>query len=191
VVVRAAYGDSGVYLLLAVRDDAWQTDSGLGDSADCVVVFADALPSTTIASCTDCSIGLGHKSLSYTTNYLRIETGAGNSVKFSQYDDNMWSWIEHTLPKSDLGRLWGITCEEIASPSGERSVELLIRWGTFRRIGGPWPPSSGTLLGLSVGYDDRDAPSATKSLRWLGKDPWADDADSVQYWGDLRIGMRP
>jgi hypothetical protein len=123
-----------------------------------------------------------------------VDLAGPNSVPDSfTYDDphlscDFWTWSTSTLTFEQAAASYGISVEALVLDSTHQAQEWMLTW---ERVAASLrsPPMAGrTRIAFSGGYADIDAPGDSVSrLRWLGRDPWASDAQEVNYWGDLLL----
>lgn len=194
VVVKAATTAEGVYVYARVTDDVWmmpESDEHYeASTTDILNLYIDQLGSYAIASCRDCLIGLYNSSLSYYHRHLRLQAGGpmGSLGVFLGYKDpNIWSYTwSVALSPADAWERFQMRFEGVESAPQTREFECMLTWHAYDLAQGLCP---GERLALSVTYHDRDALADSASrLSWMGRDPWAPDAQEMGYWGDLVVG---
>lgn len=189
VTVRAAGSASGLYLSFVVDDDDWVTRLSSEDyGADALDFYIDHLDANTVFTCTDCWIGYYNTTLTYSSHNFKVWLGdlVSDAIRYEHYDENLWSWQAVTLSPDVAQAVYGALFEKISIDAGTRAFEIFVPWDMLDFA--TTPPSE-TKLAFVPGYNDRDgAIRDTSMLRWLGKDPWGADAQTVNYWGDLEVG---
>jgi hypothetical protein len=190
VVIKAAADCSGLYLCCIVQDNTWVDRAGSDDyGADAMDLFLDQRSAEEIAICDGCYVGLHNTSLTYGTQQFQVWMGATtppSSLQYQAYDESQWSWQAATCTFEQLNALLGIGFEVIIMDGTHKAQEWFVPWRSVGRGGQSTIPGPGKRIAMSGGYNDKDGDNTTPGeLRWLTKDPWASDAQQVQYWGDL------
>ncbi len=193
VVIKAAADCAGLYLLCSVEDNTWVDKASADDwGADAIDLYLDNQSADDIATCDGCYIGLYNTTLTYATQQFQVWMGASAlpaSLQYQAYDDNLWAWAAAVYTFADLTAALGIEFEVMGVDATHKAQEWFIPWRSVGNGGLPEVPSSGTRIALSGGYNDKDGDNPSPGeLRWLGRDPWAADAQQTQYWGDLAMG---
>jgi hypothetical protein len=183
LVIKAAGTERGLYLLATVGDNIWVDPADDNDwGADAMDLYVDAQ---------DCLIGLYNSTLSYTTQQVFVWMGgaaAPSGCRIAYYDENMWSWQGTPMSWSDMGAVWGLQAEVVQVDATHKAQEWFFPWDRFGKGLGVGTPLAGRRVALSGGYNDKDGDNTDPHcLRWLGRDPWAEDAKTVNYWGDLLL----
>lgn len=191
MIIKAAMTDAGVYIYAEVKDNVWVDWSG-GDSYgdDSVDLYFDALSANEIFTCTDCLIGLYSSTLSYTTQQIQVYMGATampNSFRFAYYDELLWSWQTMILGWAEAEALYGFKAEAVTVDGATKAQEWFMPWSSFG--GGIASLAADQDIGFAGGYNDMDGDNIEPDkLRWpIAGDPWAGDAQTVNYWGDMRV----
>lgn len=195
VAVKAAWTSRGLYLCVSVRDDRWIGRTDADDwGADALTVYLDSQDAASIFTCTDCLIGLYASTLSYCTQAFRTWIGAGvppETFHHSYYDEQLWSWQTVNVTRDAARSMYGMTMDAAFLSAGVRAQEWFIPWPSLGcGLQYPQPVDLyGRRIAFTAGYDDKDGEQDMPDcLRWLGKDPWATDAQLVNYWGDILLG---
>jgi hypothetical protein len=192
-VIKAAATTQGIYLYIEVQDNTWvdraTPDACCDDSAD---LYLDEMDANAIFTCTSCLIGLYSSSLTYTTNQVQVSMGATAppvDFRYAYYDNNLWSWQTMNLTWSQAHQLYNFDAEVITVDATHKTQEWFVPWeklGDGIEVG---TSLNGKRIGFAGGYNDKDGdnPNPDK-LRWPETgDPWAADALTVNYWGDLLL----
>lgn len=187
--VKSAWDSTGLYVCLTAWDNTWVDQSSTGDwGADASDMYVDKLSANEIFTCTDCLIGLYSSTLTYTTNMFFIGYGATSppdGFSYQHYDENLWSWQEVGLTFQAADVLYGVKAEVVTLDGTHKATEWFYPWD-FLDVNNEF---AGDRFGFTVGYNDKDGDNTNPDcLRWLGKDPWAGDAQTVNYWGDILLG---
>lgn len=188
--VRAAYGDSGLYVWMLVRDDEWVAPADSGDwGADRIDVYLDTMSSENLWNwfVLESSIGYVTVPLSYSSKLLGVYLASdtdGVPAQVQYYDSSAWSWTFRSLDEVQLGSEFGVVYELLVLSDTTYELELFMPW-TWFVSGTENSIPAGSRMAFTFGYNDKDGGDVDPScLRWLGKDPWAGDAN---YWGDLLL----
>jgi hypothetical protein len=190
-VVKAGGSCRGLYLYCSAMDNVWVDRSSPTDyGADAVDLYLDNMSSGEIANCTDCYVGLYNTTLTFTTQQFQVYMGGASlptGLRFAHYDNSLWSWTtEDDLTWSEANSAYGFGFDVVHEDQAHKVQEWFIPWASVGNGGLAAVPSPGTHLGFTGGYNDKDGDDPNCSeMRWLGQDPWASDAQQVQYWGDL------
>ncbi len=196
VAVKAAWSRKGLYLYLCVRDDRWVERTDAEDwGADVLDMYLDSQDARSIFTCTDCLMGLYASTLTYCTQMFQTWIGAPQQpqrFRYAYYDENLWSWqtVELTYDAAEV--LYSISMDVAGAGTGARMQEWFIPWSSL----GCGIQEGTTLVGkriaFTAGYNDKDGDNVEPHcLRWRGKDPWATDAQLVNYWGDILLDGTP
>ncbi len=194
MLIRAGATTQGLYLYVEVQDNTFvdraSADACCDDSAD---LYFDELSANDIFTCGgSCLIGLYNSTLSYTTNQVQVSMGATApppDFRFAYYDGTLWSWQTLNLTPAQAMELYGLQVEVVATDATHKVQEWFFPWeylGDGIAVG---TDISATRIGFAGGYNDKDGdnPDPDK-LRWPGAgDPWAGDAQTVNYWGDILL----
>lgn len=134
MIIKAAGGSAGLYVLAVVTDNMWVSKPGGGDDwmYDCVHLYTDARSSEEILSCSDCLVGLYNSSLTYSSARYEVWMGdmsPPDNWTYGYYDDNLWSWQTLGLTWSSGESQFGIRGEVVHIDANTRAVEMLIPWG--------------------------------------------------------------
>jgi hypothetical protein len=190
LIIKAAGTGKGIYLYLAVQDNVWVDRSAADDiGADATDLFFDSMSPDDIFTCTDCLVGLYSTTLTYTTQQFQVWMGATappTGFNYQHYDEQLWSWQAMGLTWQAAEVLYGFKAEVITVDGTHKTQEWFFPWEKFGQ-GIPVGTDLGNRhVSLSGGYNDKDGDNPTNDcLRWTGKDPWAGDAQTVNYWGDM------
>jgi len=191
MLVKAAGTRKGIYLYVAVTDNVWVDWSG-GDSYgdDSVDFYFDALDANTIFTCTDCLVGLYNSTLSYTTQQFQVFMGAASiptQFRFAYYDVEFWSWQTLTLTWANAKALYGFEAEIVSVDGVTKVQEWFFPWEKFGGGLALGSDITNRRFGFCGGYNDMDGDNTSPDkLRWPeAGDPWAGDAQTLNYWGDF------
>lgn len=190
VVMRAVGNDYRLYLLVIVTDDVWTDPTEAYDKgSDILMLYFDAMSSEEIGTDTAFLVGIDSTSLTYTTRLMGLRmtsTGLPTGFYLEHYDENLWSWQQMGVSFPAAKMLYGYEADCGRLSPTRTFIEMAIPW---ERYGGGLDYGinmSGRRFGMTVTYHDRDASGQVpKALSWTGRDPWADDALTVNYWGDM------
>lgn len=193
VLVKVGATDEGLYVYSEVRDNTWVDPSG-GDSYgdDSVDLYFDKLSADEIFTCTDCQIGLYSSTLTYTSQQFQLFMGGAEvpgTFRYSYYDDNLWTWTTADLAWNAASALYGFEAEIVAVDATTKAQEWFFPWTFFGKGLEAGTDLNGMKVGFAGGYNDMDGDNTQPDkLRWPnGKDPWASDARTVNYWGDILL----
>lgn len=196
LTIKAAGTARGLYVYSEVKDNTWVDRTAQDDwGSDAMDLYFDALSADEIFTCTDCLVGLYASTLSYTTQQFQVWMGATappNGCAYQAYDELLWSWQEMGLTWATAAALFGFMVDVISIDGNTKGQEWFFPWEKFGQGIAEGTPLDGMKVGFSGGYNDKDGDSDQPDcLRWLGKDPWAADAQTVNQWGDfeLQAGM--
>ena len=193
MTVRAAATERALYLYAEVTGDVWVDWPG-GDEwgQDAVEVYTDQLAADAIWTCPDCLIGLYDTRFTWTTLELLVYMGSQSPpTQFTRVacDEGIWCeffWITMTFEAARI--IHGFEAEVIPVHDGVKVQEWYVPWVFYGQGLVPGTDLADRRFAFSVGYNDMDSDSATADcLRWLGKDPWTSDSNTVNYWGDLLL----
>jgi hypothetical protein len=200
LIVRSAYGVSGLYLYLEVHDDNWQPPAGF--ETDALDFLLDKMSSADIRACNpfDCYIQPSWSwSLTFYSIQYQISIGGGSvpsNCRVNYFDGAAMYWGNE--PIANLATTYGGMNVDIVSVSANvRVMELYIPWTWVGCSGGVGSmPAEGTNIAMAMGYNDLDAGQATTvgtMLRWKEKDPFnscqdlTPPHDYCDAWGDVQI----
>ena len=190
IVVKAAANAAGLYLLSVVQDNIW-VDPANGDDfgADATDFYFATEDSATIATCTDCTIGLYSSFLTFSTQQFQTWMGGTSpptGTRLAYYDPNLWTWTTAAYTWATLKSVLNIDIEVISIDATHKAQEWFFPWDRFGATAAlvPGTALAGKRLGFSGGYNDKDGDNATPDcLRWAGgHDPWVG-----AYWGDMLL----
>jgi len=189
ITIKAAATSEGLYMLSEVKDNTWVDKASAEDwGADAIDFYFDAMDANAIWTCTGCLIGLYDSKLTYTTQQFQVWMGASappTGCRMAYYDENLWSWQTIGLDWVQLSVLHGIDIDIISIDATRKAQEWFFPWSKFGKGLAQGTMLDGLKLAFSGGYNDKDGDNTDPDcLRWLGKDPWAGDAN---YWGDFVI----
>lgn len=189
MVMYAAATCEGLHLYLEASDNVWVDRSSSTDwGSDAMDVYFDELSANEVFTCDACLVGLYSSTLSFSTQQFQVWMGSTSlptSLRYQHYDETAWSWQDQEVSLADLQATLGIRIEVVAVDATHKVQEWFIPWRSLGN-GMTSVPGPGARLAFSGGYNDRDGDNPTAGeLRWMGKDPWAEDAKTVNYWGDL------
>jgi hypothetical protein len=133
LVVKAARGSGGLYLMADMVDNSWMDNGYSLSSLDVLQVWIDKRTVAEIDTCSGCRVGLYSSALTYSTRQLAIPVGAewlNGDFGLAYYDENLWSWqMQRLLPEQlDTSRFSDMRVERIISTPNRRAVEVLIPW---------------------------------------------------------------
>jgi hypothetical protein len=102
-------------------------------------------------------------------------------LMLGRFDAKRFDWVSDTVRQAARGTA---RIAVSSTDSLTRAVEMFVPWSD---LGLKARPTSGTRFGFTVGYNDMDDDSGSvKSLRWLGRDPWA-GLPPGEVWGELVV----
>jgi hypothetical protein len=192
IIMRAAGTGRGLYLYMAVEDNVWvdrASETQIG--ADATDVFFDKMDANSIFTCTDCYVGLYSTTLTFSSNQFQVWMGSATppaTFNYQEYDDALWSWTENKLTWANAEIIYGFKAEVVTVDPTHKVQEWFYPWEKFGK-GIPVGTELGNMkVAFTGGYNDMDGDNPTNDcLRWTTKDPWASDAQEVNYWGDLQL----
>ncbi len=193
MLVKVGATVEGLYVYSEVRDNTWVDPSG-GDSYgdDSVDLYFDKLSADEIFTCTDCLNGTFSSTLTFTTQQFQVFMGATEAprtFRYSYYDDNIWTWSTVHLAWDNAEALYGFEAEILQVDATTKAQEWFFPWTFFGKGIETGVDLNGKKVGFAGGYNDMDGDNIEPDkLRWPnGKDPWASDAQTVNYWGDILL----
>lgn len=191
LVVKAAATRYALYLYVEVTDDVF-IDHGPSENwgADAIDLFFDQLSADGIMTCELCLTGLYATSITYTTAQYQIWTMSDDSLalgcKYQPFGE--WTWQTQDLTWDAMEALYGISAQPVGLSPHRRAYEWRIPWVSYTDGLAAGDDLAGRRLAFCAGYSDMDSVGDTvMALRWLGRDPWADDALETNYWGDILL----
>lgn len=186
--IKAVASSAGLYLLATVQDNVWTDRTSVEDwGADAMDLYIDALDANQVFSCTDCHIGLYASSLTFSSKQFQVWMGATalpEGFRYSYYDEVGWTWTSIPLTWAEAKTRFGYAVDVVAVDATTKVQEWFFPWRTID------PAATGGMgerrLAFSGGYNDKDGDNPDPDcLRWLLKDPWAEDALTTNYWGEI------
>lgn len=192
LLVKVAGTAKGIYVYAEVQDNVWVDRVGNNYGDDSVDMYFDTNDAATLASCTDCLIGLYQSALSYGTQQFQVFMGSTSlptTFQFSYYDPNAWSWQTLTgISFADAKTLHNLEIDIIGVDATHKAQEWFVPWPNFGAGVAVGTDLSGKRFGFAGGYNDMDGDNAEPDkLRWpQDGDPWA-DMSVKSYWGDILV----
>jgi hypothetical protein len=213
MVVKAAYGADGVYLLLEINDDndvAWPNDF-VGTENEQFYLNFDAVDLLTDSRSIKEICDPAHKDqfvsrsfgLTSTTRQYQVACGIEgdrpSGLKRALSDP--WDFHGTYYTFEEAQARFGIQIENIKTNHFYKAQEWFIPWSEYGG-GLSEEPDAGTRLAFSAGFNDRDQgehfpPGVTSSggslkasnaLRWIGgTDPWGSNKPPYA-WGEIELG---
>jgi hypothetical protein len=213
MVVKAAYGADGIYLLLEINDDndvAWPNEF-TGTENEQFYLHFDAVDlltdSRSIAEISDPANGdqfvSGSFGLTFTTRQYQVACGVEDDrpTGFKRALSDPWDFNGTYYTFEDARNLFGIQIENLKTDYYYKVQEWFIPWSEYGG-GLAGEPEAGTRLAFTAGFNDRDegehfppgvtssggSVNASNALRWIGKtDPWG--SNKTPYgWGEIELG---
>ena len=213
MVVKAAYGADGIYLLLQINDDndvAWPNEL-VGTENEQFYLNFDAvdllIDSRSVEEISDpenagqfVSRSFG---LTFSTRQYQVACGIENErpTGFKRALSDPWDFHGSYYTFEEAKSRFGIQIENIKTDYFYKVQEWFIPWSEYGG-GLPGEPEAGTRLAFTAGFNDRDegehfppgvnssggSVKASNALRWIGKtDPWG--ANKAPYaWGEIELG---
>ncbi len=213
MVVKAAYGADGVYLLLEINDDndvAWPNEY-VGTEREQFYLDFDAVDLLTDSrSVREICSPEGRDQfvswsfgLTYTTRQYQVACGTGDSrpTGFKRALSDPWDFYGTYYTFEEAGALFGIRIENLKTDYFYKAQEWFIPWSEYGG-GLAGEPDAGTRLAFTAGFNDRDegehfppgvnssggTVKASNALRWIGRtDPWG-SGDPPYAWGEIELG---
>ena len=189
LIVKAAANSIGLYMLTRVADNIW-VDPANGDDwgADATDLYFADEDSATIATCTDCRIGLYSNYLTFTTQQFQTwmrASGQPTGARVAYYDANLWTWTTIAYDWATMKALLGIQIKVVSIDATHKAQEWFFPWDRYGTGLADGTARAGKRVAFSGGYNDKDGDNANPDcLRWTGNDPW--DATAAQ-WGDFLL----
>ncbi len=213
MVVKAAYGADGVYLLLEINDDndvAWPNEF-VGTENEQFYLNFDAVDLLTDSRSIEEISDPAHKDqfvsrsfgLTFTTRQYQVACGIkGNRpTGFKRALSDPWDFNGTYYTFNEAQENFGILIENVKTDYYFKAQEWFIPWSEYGG-GLSREPEAGTRLAFSAGFNDRDQgehfpPGVTSSggslkasnaLRWIGStDPWGSNKPPYA-WGEIELG---
>ncbi len=213
MIVKAAYGADGIYLLYEINDDndvAWPNQLTATENEqfylnfDVVDVLMDSRSITSISLPENKDLFISKSfGLTSTTRQYQIACGTENERPsgFKRALADPWDFHATYFSFENARNQFGIEVENIKTDHFYKAQEWFIPWREYGD-GLPGEPDAGTRLGFSPGFNDRDGgehfpPGVTSSggsvkasnaLRWIGKtNPWG-SSQPPYAWGEIELG---
>lgn len=217
LTARAAYGSDGIYLLIEINDDndvfwpnefAGTPNEQFYSNFDVVDMLIDSrsIDEICMPGATDHFISKSFGLTSSTRQY-QVACGTPNvkSLGFHRSMADPWDFNAVYFTFEDARKQLGLEIENIKTDYYHKCQEWFIPWS---EVGGgvPREPVSGTKIGFSIGFNDRDegehfppgvtssggSVKASNALRWVNKsDPWNAGPLNGQppyNWGEIELG---
>jgi hypothetical protein len=203
-VIRAAYGEKGLYLYFGVTDDNWQQPADF--ETDVLDFLIDRRSSQEIRECNpfDC-LPSGVWALwsswpVYSSVQYQIQVGGlsvPQRVRLNYLEGSTMYW-GNVLTDSLASTHNGMDLDVVSLGENLTAAEIRIPWVWVGDAGGVGAmPAEGRRVGLSGGYNDVDSGQASSMLtrlRWKEKDPYNTCVDLnpphdvCDSWGDIETG---
>ena len=184
-VVKSAWNEYGLYLMMYVRDDAWvaSLNQGSGYDYDATHFYFDTLSSYDLVRT---PVYVGATALTRSSQVLTIWTDTSNyTVSYQYFTSN---WAAYNVPVTVLPQIYGIKALVSYIDSTHKLVELALPWN---RLNASWKNNpaalAGRKIGFTAGYNDIDDAKPALSgnvLRWRKYDPFL-ALNRFQSWGDI------
>ncbi|MBD3239919.1 MAG: hypothetical protein GF331_04985 [Chitinivibrionales bacterium] len=193
ITIKAAGTPKGLYLYLEVQDNTWVDRADADDiGADATDLFFDKMSADEIFTCTDCLIGLYSTTLTYTSQQFQVWMGATAppaGFVYQCYDEQLWSWQATGLTWEAAAIIHGFRAKVVTVDPTHKTQEWFLPWQKFGKGIDIGTDLGGMRVAFAGGYNDKDGDNPSNHcLRWPNKkDPWAGDAQEVNYWGDLLL----
>jgi len=213
MIVKAAYGADGIYLLFEINDDndvAWPNEFAGTENEqfylnfDAVDVLMDSRSVASICQSENKNIFVSRSfGLTSTTRQYQIACGTQDERPsgFKRALADPWDFYATYFTFETARYRFGIEVENIKTDHFYKAQEWFIPWSEY---GGDLPgePDAGTRLSFSPGYNDRDegehfppgvtssggSVKASNALRWIGKtNPWG-SSKPPYAWGEIELG---
>jgi len=213
MVVKAAYGADGVYLLLEINDDndvAWPNDF-VGNENEQFYLNFDAVDlltdSRSIEVISDPAnrdqFVSGSFGLTFTTRQYQVACGieGDRPTGFKRALSDPWDFYGSYYTFSEAQSRFGIQIENVKTDYFYKAQEWFIPWSEYGG-GLSGEPEAGTRLAFTAGFNDRDqgehfppgvtssggSVKASNALRWIGNtDPWGSNKPPYA-WGEIELG---
>lgn len=217
MIVKAAYGADGIYLLFEINDDndvfwpnkyAGTENEQFYLNFDAVDFLIDTRSVQDICNPQNIDMfmskGFG---LTFTTRQYQAACGTPKekTLGFLRALADPWDFHATYFTYEDARRIFGLEVENFKTDYFYKAQEWFIPWS---ELGGGLPeePEAGTRMGFAAGFNDRDegehfppgvtssggSVHASNSIRWIGKmDPWSSGprGGSPPYaWGEIELG---
>ncbi len=196
VRVRAAHGKAGLYFLFELQDDVATdaTDNDDLNGQDAVALLLTSRPPAALwAGPRGESFVNAGWSITLDTAEIQSPFGAAKTPRHVRFGwSDPWEWKAVVLPRAALAKKRGIRID-VSAPQKARVQEWFVPWSAVGMGGVSAPPTPGTTLAFSLGFNDQD-PDGTpqgarrsERLRLRGKSPWALDSQKGpnEAWGEL------
>jgi hypothetical protein len=213
MVVKAAYGADGIYLLLEINDDndvAWPNEYVGTENEqfyldfDAVDLLTDSRSVREICSPEGRDEFVSRSfGLTFTTRQYQVACGTESSrpTGFKRALSDPWDFHGTYYTFEEARALFGIQIENLKTDYYYKAQEWFIPWSEYGG-GLAAEPDAGTRLAFTAGFNDRDegehfppgvntsggTVKASNALRWIGRtDPWG--AGEPPYaWGEIELG---
>jgi hypothetical protein len=202
LLIKAAYGQAGVYLLVEMIDDDF-LDRNMGNTdtlhRDAIELYIDTMSSAeNRAGGSSVYIGLYDATLTYTSVQFLLSMGRNqvySNFRMSYYSNSLWSWQDDwTRFDTAEQRYNGMAFETVPVSTTRRAQEWFLPW-TWVGQGGPagGMPALGRRFAFAGGCHDMDSlqRDTVCSLKWKNRGNPFGGRVNGQYnntWGDLEMG---
>jgi len=213
MVVKAAYGADGVYLLLEINDDndvAWPNELVGTENEqfylnfDAVDLLTDSRSIEEISSPEGKQMFVSRSfGLTFTTRQYQVACGieGDRPSGFKRALSDPWDFHGTYYTFEEAESQFGIRIENIKTDHFYKAQEWFIPWSEYGG-GLAGEPEAGTRLAFTAGFNDRDEgehfpPGVTSSggtvkasnaLRWIDRtDPWGSN-EPPYAWGEIELG---
>jgi hypothetical protein len=213
MVVKAAYGADGVYLVMEINDDndvAWSNEFNGTEKEQFYLEFDAVDLLTDSRSIKEISDPINKdqfvsKSFGLTFNTRQYQVACGiegnrpSGLKRALSDP--WDFHGTYYTFEEAKSLYGIEIENVKTDHFHKAQEWFIPWSEYGG-GLDGEPSAGTRLAFTAGFNDRDegehfppgvttsggSLKASNALRWIGAtDPWGSNKTPFG-WGEIELG---
>ncbi len=213
MVVKAAYGADGIYLLLEINDDndvVWPNEL-VGTENEQFYLNFDAVDLLTDSRSVEEISDPANKNqfvsrsfgLTFTSRQYQVACGIeGNRPNgFKRALSDPWDFYGKYYTFEEAQSQFGVQIENIKTDYFYKAQEWFIPWSEYGG-GLPGEPAAGTRLSFTAGFNDRDegehfppgvtssggSVKASNALRWIGKtDPWGSNKTPFG-WGEIELG---
>ena len=213
MVVKAAYGADGIYLLLEINDDndvAWPNEFNGTENEqfylefDAVDLLTDSRSIEEISDPANSDQFVSRNfGLTSTSRQYQVACGVENNRPegFKRALSDPWDFNGTFYTFENAQSQFGIQIENIKTDYYYKVQEWFIPWSEYGE-GMAGEPEAGSRLAFTAGFNDRDegehfppgvtssggSVKASNALRWIGRtDPWG--ANKAPYgWGEIELG---
>ncbi len=213
MIVKAAYGADGIYLLLEINDDndvAWPNEFAGTENEqfylnfDAVDLLTDSRSIDEISDPANKDLFVSRSfGLTFTTRQYQVACGTEGERPsgFKRALSDPWDFHGTYYTFLDAQAQFGIRIENLKTDHFHKAQEWFIPWSEYGG-GLDGEPDAGTRLAFTAGFNDRDhgehfPPGVTSSggslkasnaLRWINNtDPWGSNKPPYA-WGEIELG---